>query len=234
MNSTHLSDRLATVGQHVESGSRLADIGSDHAYLPINLALNGVIDYAVVGEVRQGPLENSKHEIAKEGLTDKLHPRLADGLAAIEPNDNIDHITIAGMGGALISHILETGKDKLTGKEKLILQPNVGEENVRRWLQSYGYTITAEEILAEDGHTYEIIVGQKLAGQPEYSRADLFFGPHLRQEKNAVFLQKWRDELSQKKVILKNIQQSQKSEPEKIEQFTTEIKMIEEMLEGEG
>ncbi|ORN20456.1 tRNA (adenine(22)-N(1))-methyltransferase [Lentilactobacillus parabuchneri] len=132
MNSTHLSKRLQTVSDHVEPGSRLADIGSDHAYLPIYLAKNHIIDYGVVGEVAKGPLSNAISEITKENLLDVLHPRLADGLAAIEPDDQVDAITIAGMGGNLITHILEAGRDKLSGNEKLILQPNVGEPVVKR------------------------------------------------------------------------------------------------------
>ncbi|GAY73070.1 tRNA (adenine(22)-N(1))-methyltransferase [Lentilactobacillus kosonis] len=234
MNSTHLSVRLATVGQHVKPGSRLADIGSDHAYLPINLALNGIINYGVVGEVREGPLENAKHEITKAGLVDVLQPRLADGLAAIQSSDDVDHITIAGMGGALISHILESGKDRLTGKETLILQPNVGEENVRRWLMQNGYTITAEEILEEDGHIYEIIVGQQIGVVPPYNSEDLFLGPFLRVEQNQTFIKKWQRELIQKQSILNNIEQSQHTDQDKVTQFTHEIKMIEEILKGES
>ncbi|WP_268913128.1 tRNA (adenine(22)-N(1))-methyltransferase [Lentilactobacillus sp. SPB1-3] len=234
MNSTHLSVRLATVGKYVKPNSRLADIGSDHAYLPINLALNGIIKYGVVGEVREGPLDNAKHEIAKAGLNEMLQPRLADGLAAIEPGDNVDHITIAGMGGALITHILESDKERLTGEETLILQPNVGEENVRRWLMDNGYTITAEDILEEDGHIYEIIVGQQIGQVPQYAAEDLFFGPKLRIEQNQTFIKKWQRELTQKQGILDNIVQSHHADQTKVSQFTNEIEMIKEILNSES
>jgi tRNA (adenine22-N1)-methyltransferase len=103
MNGTHLSKRLQTVSEHVEPGSRLADIGSDHAYLPVYLAANQIISYGVVGEVARGPLANATSEIQRAGLAEILHPRLADGLAAIKDGDDIDAITIAGMGGILIT-----------------------------------------------------------------------------------------------------------------------------------
>ena len=99
MDARQLSKRLEEVASFVPDGARLADIGSDHAYLPAYLALNGKIAFAVAGEVVKGPFENAQHEIKKEGLEAKVKARLANGLAAIEANDQIDTVTICGMGG---------------------------------------------------------------------------------------------------------------------------------------
>ncbi|MEY2348959.1 tRNA (adenine(22)-N(1))-methyltransferase [Lentilactobacillus buchneri] len=234
MNSTHLSKRLQTVSDHVEPGSRLADIGSDHAYLPIHLAQNHIIDYGVVGEVAKGPLANATSEITKDHLLDILHPRLADGLAAIEPGDDIDAITIAGMGGNLITHIFEAGKAKLIGKEKLILQPNVGEPVVRNWLMANQYRIFAEQILKEDGHIYEIITAKKAAKPVTYSKLALQFGPFLLQEKSPVFVEKWQEEIGLLKRVIKNMRQATTPDTAKMAAIQAEIKLINEVIKVES
>ena len=147
MDSLHLSNRLKTVAKYVPDDARMADIGSDHAYLPANLVLNQRINFAIAGEVAKGPFQNAQAEISGHQLTKQIEARLADGLAAIELTDRIDTITIAGMGGTLISEILEQGKSKLSNISRLVLEPNVGSEIVRTWLVDNYFEITAEEIL---------------------------------------------------------------------------------------
>ena len=83
MDADHLSQRLATVADYIPQGSRLADIGTDHAYLPVNLLKRGIITGGVAGEVVRGPFENAQREIAREGFSDQLTARLANGLRAI-------------------------------------------------------------------------------------------------------------------------------------------------------
>lgn len=234
MNSTHLSKRLQTVSDHVEPGSRLADIGSDHAYLPIHLAKNHIIEYGVVGEVAKGPLSNAISEIQKDHLLDVLNPRLADGLAAIQAGDNINAITIAGMGGNLITHILEEGQAKLTGQEKLILQPNVGEPVVRRWLMSHQYRIFAEQILEEDDHIYEIITAKKSAAPVTYSERELKFGPFLLKEKSPVFVAKWQEEIGLLQRVIRNMHDAVNPDTAKIQLIQAEIKTINEVIKVES
>ena len=146
-----INKRLELVASYVEN-KRLADIGSDHAYLPIFLAKEGKLDYAIAGEIVEGPHKVSIKNVKEEGLSDIIECRKAAGLDAITLEDNIEVITICGMGGKLISDILEDGKDKLINKPNLILQPNVGECFVREKLQKLGYNIVAENIIEEDGN----------------------------------------------------------------------------------
>ncbi|MFD1125904.1 tRNA (adenine(22)-N(1))-methyltransferase [Lentilactobacillus raoultii] len=234
MNGTHLSKRLQTVSDHVEPGSRLADIGSDHAYLPIYLAKHKVIDYGVAGEVAKGPLSNATKEITKEGLLTILHPRLADGLSAIQPQDQIDTITIAGMGGILISDILENGQARLSGREKLILQPNVGEVVVRRWLMTHHYQIKAEQILEEDGHIYEVITAVKSARLIHYSAKQLRFGPYLLAEKSPIFITKWLEECRQLQRVVTNMRRAAHEDTLKIQEIEQQIQEIDEVVNREG
>ncbi len=234
MNGKHLSKRLETVSEHVEPGSRLADIGSDHAYLPIHLAKNKQISYGVVGEVAKGPLANAINEITKENLLDLLHPRLADGLAAIKNDDRIDTITIAGMGGILISRILEQGKEKLTGRERLILQPNVGEDVVRTWLMQHQYRIKTEQILEEDHHIYEIITAVKSQQPVRYTEQQLKFGPYLLQEKSPVFIAKWLEERRQLQRVVMNMKRAVHEDRSKIQKIEQQIEEINEVVNREG
>ncbi|AIM24921.1 tRNA (adenine(22)-N(1))-methyltransferase TrmK [Melissococcus plutonius] len=235
MNESHLSKRLASVAEFVPKNSRLADIGSDHAYLPVALMLKRQISYAVAGEVVYGPCQSARNQVARQNLTDRIIVRLADGLAAIHSDDNIDVITICGMGGALICDILENGKKEkqLTGQEKLILQPNIGEKNVRHWLQCAQYKIINEAILEENSKVYEIIVAEKTDKCTNFSEKELFFGPELLKEKNSSFKKKWQKEWQLKKGIYEQLQRATTQQKEKIEQIEQEIRLIEEVLQND-
>ncbi|MHC5267672.1 tRNA (adenine(22)-N(1))-methyltransferase [Enterococcus sp. LJL98] len=231
MNEQVLSSRLMEVGKYVPQGARLADIGSDHAYLPTYLMLKEKISFAVAGEVVRGPYESAKKQVAKNRLEDKLVVRLADGLAAVRPEDQIDAITIAGMGGALIRTILENGKTQgqLTGKEVLILQPNVGEATLRRWLVENQYAIVHEEILEENHKIYEIIVAQ-LSENVSYTAQELFFGPKLLQDRQPIFLKKWQKELASKERVLRELMKAQEVPLEKVEEVKEQLSWIREVI----
>lgn len=230
MNAQQLSKRLAKVGEFVPSQARLADIGSDHAYLPVRLMLAKKISYAVCGEVVKGPYESALHQVTLQGLADNITVRLADGLFAIEPSDKIDTITICGMGGTLIKQILLEGKERITGEELLVLQPNVGEATLRKYLVANGYTIIAEEILEENKKIYEIIVAKKLVQPMSLNEAQYLFGPLLMQEKSPVFIKKWQRELMQRQRVLQQLQNSAQNHDQKIAELQVEMKLIEEVL----
>lgn len=230
MNHTELSKRLETVGRFVPEAARLADIGSDHAYLPVALMLKGKIDFAIAGEVVKGPFESAKRQVMKNGLSERIEVRLANGLDAIEKDDQISAITIAGMGGSLIRDILESGRQnqRLSGEERLILQPNIGEKTLRTWLKENNYQIIAEEIIEENKKIYEIIVAEKKEQPIDYSEKELMFGPFILEEKNAAFSAKWQRELKQREVILEQLKNA--SEQNRYETIQQEVEWIKEVL----
>ena len=231
MDAYHLSQRLLLVAAEVFPGAFLADIGSDHAYLPANLALKHQIRRAIAGEVAWGPYQNAATEIQKLRLTEKIKVRHADGLAALNADEVVDVITICGMGGALIAQILTVGWDKLQHfphLPRLILQPNVGEKIVRSWLQQHHYQITAEKILKEDGHIYEIITADPAGGKVQpLNQEQLLFGPILLAEKNAIFQEKWQLEITKLRKVLQQLQCAKKEPVAKEQQIKQRIKMIE-------
>lgn len=230
MDAHKLSQRLIRVANYVPQGARLADIGSDHAYLPAYLALQKQISFAIAGEVVKGPYENARHEILQEGLQDLVEARLADGLAAINLDDEIDTITICGMGGPLIANILEKGKDKLVNHPLLILQPNVGSKDVRLWLQTNQYELISEEILAEDGHIYEILVARFVPQRQELSADELTFGPYLLKDKNAAFIAKWQKEKEKLQKIIAQLQAAPKDYSVRIQELEQEMTKITEVI----
>ena len=187
-----ISKRLELVASFVSQGAILLDVGSEHASRPIELVERGQIKSAIAGEVGEGPYQSAVKNVEVHGLKEKIQVRLANGLAAFEETDQVSVITIAGMGGRLIARILEEGLGKLANVERLILQPNNREDDLRIWLQDHGFQIVAESILEEAGKFYEILVVE--AGQMKLSASDVRFGPFLSKEVSPVFVQKWQKE----------------------------------------
>ena len=198
-----ISKRLELVASFVPQGAILLDVGSDHAYLPIDLVERGKIESAIAGEVVEGPYQSAVKNVEAHGLKEKIQVRLANGLVAFEEADQVSVITIAGMGGRLIARILEEGLDKLANVERLILQPNNREDDLRIWLQENEFQIVAESILEEAGKFYEILVVK--AGQMKLSASDVRFGPFLSKEVSPVFVQKWQKETAKLEFALGQI-----------------------------
>ena len=198
-----ISKRLELVASFVPQGAILLDVGSDHAYLPIELVEKEQIERAIAGEVVEGPYQSAVKNVESHGLKEKIQVRLANGLAAFEEADQVSVITIAGMGGRLIATILEEGLDKLGNVQRLILQPNNREDDLRIWLQDNDFQIVAESILEEAGKFYEILVVE--AGQMKLSASDVRFGPFLSKEASPVFVQKWQKEAVKLEIALGQI-----------------------------
>ncbi|OYU06893.1 MAG: tRNA (adenine-N(1))-methyltransferase [Pseudomonas sp. PGPPP1] len=230
MNEHTLSMRLERVAANVPAGARLADIGSDHAYLPVALMRRGAITAAVAGEVATTPFHAAQRTVRDNGLEQQVTVRLADGLAAVEPHDGITAISLCGMGGETIRDILESGKVHLSGQERLILQPNGGEQPLRQWLMDNGYSILSEELLQENRFYYEIIVAER-TGPVLYSAEELYFGPLQMQARSPVFIAKWQRMLRQKHKTLASFEQARQAvPPEKLQEITQQASWITALL----
>ena len=234
MNAEKLSRRLETVVSFIPEGSRIADIGSDHAYLPCYAVEKGIAVSGIAGEVAEGPYQSAVKQVKYSQLEDVISVRKGDGLEVITPNET-DCITIAGMGGALIASILEEGKDKLAGVSRLILQPNVGAIAIRKWLLENGWELKGERILEEDNKIYEVLAADKGEVQAPYQHMDseMLLGPFLLKEKSPVFTRKWEQELKQWKAIIEKMKKAEDSPQlqERKAQIQSKINIVQEVLD---
>ncbi|GAE91174.1 tRNA-m1A22 methylase [Gracilibacillus boraciitolerans JCM 21714] len=188
-----LSNRLQQLANYLEDPICFADIGSDHAYLPCYVCVQHPKAKAIAGELNEGPYQRAKQTVLDQHLAAQIDVRKGNGLEVISPGE-VNQITIAGMGGKLICSILNNGKNKLSGVQRLILQPNIDAHLVRKWVIDNSYRITAEAIILEEGYVYEIIVCDFYTKQQKLNNQQLLFGPFLLEEKTDVFQQKWLSE----------------------------------------
>lgn len=151
-----LSKRLNAVASLVTEGYRLADIGTDHAYIPIFLVSTGKIPVAVAMDVNQGPLLRAEENIRANGLQDKITTRISDGFSVLEKNE-ADSAVIAGMGGPLMIRILKEGADIVRSLKECILQPQSEIEKVRAFLLEEGFFFLREDMVEEDGKYYPMM-----------------------------------------------------------------------------
>lgn len=189
----HLSKRLKALANMVTDGNRLADIGTDHGYIPIYLCQTGKIPSALAMDIGKGPLQQAQTHIAEHGLSEQIKTRLSDGMAALQFGE-ADTILIAGMGGGLVMKILSEGAEKLTGKEELILQPQSKIALVREFLRVRNFQILNEDMILEDGKYYPMmkVSQQKAAEQTKILPQEVAdaFGPVLLQKRHPV-LKEW-------------------------------------------
>lgn len=228
--SITLSKRLQWIANWVPEGSRLADIGSDHALLPSYLAKVGKIIFAVASEVNQGPYEAARRQVRSTRLEHIIDVRLGDGLSVLLPGE-VDCVSIAGVGGSLMVSILSKQPEKLQAVKRLILQPNVGVDKVRRWLRTESWVLVDEYILEEDGKFYEVLLAEKYPAQDAQERHSRLYearllscglmlseewliqlGPLLSRNPSEVFFKKWKWELAKRKRVLRTMEQAESTE----------------------
>ena len=189
-----LSRRLRSVADGVSPGNRVADIGTDHGYIPIFLVQKGIVPFAIAMDVKKGPLFRARDHIREQGLEDRIETRLSDGLEKLK-KDEADTIVIAGMGGALMSDILERGLPVLSDGKELVLQPQSEIFKVRHWLHDHRYQIVREEIIKEEDKFYFVIVAEP--GSQRFSEEFLYqYGEYLLKEKTP-----WMKEYLEKESI---------------------------------
>lgn len=236
MSQETISDRLKLIASYVKKESKVADIGSDHALLPTYLIMNNIAEFCVAGEVNQGPFEAAKAQVKKTELEHKIDVRLGDGLAVLKQNE-VDTICIAGMGGSLITKILQSGIERVQEVNRLVLQPNIGSEHIRRFFIEHDWEIIEENILEEDDKIYEVVVAEKGDGLIPYNNLSLSeewatrIGPLLWRKPTSTLLKKWEIELDKLNKIIESLGNS--TDPEAIErrkQFQLELSQLEEIL----
>lgn len=166
-----LGARLSSALKHTKGFHVLADVGCDHAYLPIEAVTLGYVDRSIASDNKQKPFENAKRNIADALLESKIEVVLSEGLDFID--ESVDLVTILGMGGYAITDILETSD--LSHVKRLILSPNSDQYIVRIFLEDHHFTIVDEEFVEENGKYYQIIVSEP--GEMVLSNNERKYGP---------------------------------------------------------
>ena len=225
-----ISNRLMTAAALVTQGYTLADVGTDHGYIPIYLLQQKKIPAAIAMDINEGPLERAKEHIALYGLQAYIQTRLSDGVAALKPGE-VEAVLIAGMGGGLIMHILKDGEKVCQSAKELILQPQSEIERVREFLREEGYTILAEDMVYEDGKFYPMMKVQYQGENENAQKAsevlklsDLY-GGLLLQNRHPVL----KTFLEKEKLIYTGIKENLAKQPTS-EKIRTRLAEVEDIL----
>lgn len=236
MNENTLSERLHLVASFLPKSAHFADIGSDHAYLPCFVCINDPSAQAIAGEINEGPFLSAKRTVDELELNERIEVRKGNGLEILHDGE-VSELVIAGMGGGLITNILEQGKNKLSGVNRIIVQPNMDAHVIRKWFRENAYELVNEKIISEDGHIYEVLVADQGEGnsvyEEEYVSKQLLFGPFLLQEKSEPFKQKWNGEKQKRENALSQMTKAKQPDTVKIKKFQLEIQEIQEVLDNE-
>ncbi len=224
-----LTARLAAVASLVNPGGTVADIGTDHAYLPAFLVLEGRIQSAIACDVRKMPLENAAETLRRFGLSDKISLRLSDGLDAVLPGE-ADEIVIAGIGGTLMTEILSRAAWLKAAGKHLVLQPQTHSEDVRRFLCENGFRILCEKAAQEPGHVYGVISAVYTGAENTHDEAYYYVGemPQSESAEGRIYIKNTLSRLKKKAAALR----AAESDTETVCRIEKIIKQIEspEML----
>ena len=185
MNGLKLSKRLSAAASFVRDGAVCADIGTDHAYLPIYLVGSGIASFAVASDINEGPIASANDNIKKYGLENKISTQIADGLDGISQYKP-DHILICGMGGELIARIIEDSSYVKKNGIKLILQPMTSIKELREYL-AHGFSVYDEAIVWDSGKYYQIICAEYDGNDHIYTDLELEVGKINIRDKKPLF-----------------------------------------------
>ncbi len=179
-----LSNRLRAVARQIPAGLRVADVGTDHGYLPVYLVVNDIAPKVIASDRGKRPLDSARQLISLLSLENQIDVRLGDGLSVLQP-DEAEVICLAGMGGVAIKEIISAGLPLAQAAKRLVLQPQRNVPAVRRFLVANGFKIVAEDLAEDDGFYYEIIAVEP--GLMELTEQEADFGPLLLRDGHPLF-----------------------------------------------
>ena len=211
-----LSKRLSAVASFVTPGYSVADIGTDHGYIPIYLAGQGSRKIIAM-DINAGPLQRAEDHVRLHRLEALIETRISDGLQALKPGE-VQAVVLAGMGGALVLKILADSPAVTAKVEEFILQPQSEIAKVRAWLWQQGFIVQAEDMVKEDGKYYPVMYVRHGREAP-YTPAELCYGRCLLQQKHPILQQFIASEIKRNEQILSQLcrQQSLAADKRKAE-----------------
>lgn len=199
----NLSERLKVIADYINIEEDVADIGTDHGYLPLYLLEKNYKRKVIFADINHGPLEKAKHIIKKEHPEmpiNKFDIRKSDGLTSIDPGE-VDVVVIAGMGGLLIQDILSKDLKKTFSYKKFILQARTASDKLRKRLDQNDFHIADEELITENGHICEIILAETNGKKNTVfkSELDYLYSPIIINKRTSI-VRDWIDESLKKEV----------------------------------
>lgn len=222
-----LTPRLFAIAKMIEMEEVVADIGTDHAYLPIYLAKDSKAQKIYACDINKGPLEVAKHNINSFGVAEKIELVQADGISWLADRDvHINECIIAGMGSTTILDILKNDSNKV---DCYIIASNTALEPIRRWAKEKKYFIEQETILVDNEIIYEVIKINKFAGVKVKNNLDMIFGPILRREAGQTFIDKW---VSEEQKLIELSQKIPKAE-KRFKEIKKQIKVLSKFVNKE-
>ncbi|MDZ5252950.1 class I SAM-dependent methyltransferase [Clostridium sp. LIBA-8841] len=199
-----LSKRLKRIAEHVDKCESIADIGTDHGYIPIYLVKEGICEKAIASDINKGPIEKAKVNVAFEGVSDKVKCLLGPGLNPLKLGE-VDGVILAGMGGNLTRDILLADMPKVKKYDFLILQPAQNPEVLREFLYKNNYEIIDEDLIKDEGRFYELFKvkynedSEKLIFEDEI---DYEISPILRKKEHPLFKEFIEEKINRCETIL--------------------------------
>lgn len=224
-----LSKRLKAVANLVTPGQKIADIGTDHAYIPIWLVEEKKAVSAIAMDINKGPLAKAKENIEHHGLNSYIETRLSDGMKKLCPKE-ADSVIIAGMGGGLVIKLLEDVKSESLGIREWILQPQSELRRVREYLLTSGYQVIEEDMVLDESKFYPMM--KVIRGEREsYREIELCYGKLLLRQKHPVLELFLKKELTIKTGIYDSLlEDSKEGIRRRKEELKKEIELIQEAL----
>ncbi len=221
-----LSKRLQQVADFV-SYSSVADIGTDHGYVPLYLWEQGRVKKALACDINRGPLERARENIRRMGAEQVVETRLGSGLCPVKPKE-VETAVIAGMGGMLTIHILENSKEVVQELQELVLSPQHDVDAVRRYLHTIGFTIADEVFLKEDGKYYHVL--RCVHGIEAYETdIEYEYGRIVLEKRSPLFLEKLEQEERQMQKVLAILQNNPSAKAKERQQTIEKVlKQIQE------
>jgi len=220
-----LPPRLCAIAGFVPPGTRVVDVGTDHALLPVYLVENGICPDAVAGDVQDKPYRIARKAVAVAGLEYRIAVRLGDGLVIVRPGE-VDVAVIAGMGGGTIREILNNSLETVAMLRRLILQPMVDAGALRTWLVQKGWRIAGEALVEEKGIIYEVVAAER-GRETETDPFLIEIGPRLVEKKDPLLKRHLDNQMRSLKRIIYSLAKS--SSPEALHKRTELLAKLGEM-----
>ena len=224
------SARLEAVADLVPVGRPMADIGTDHAYLPCALVRSGRVPRAIASDLRAGPLQAAARSVEAVGVGVEL--RQGDGLSVLRPGE-VHTVVLAGMGGERMTRLVDAAPRVVDVLGCLVLQPNTGWVAVRRWIARAGWALSDETLVADGGKFYlTLALDPRRSAQHSWSADDLDLGPILRHRRGSTFEAWCRTRLRERERALQRARAGARSDDPRVQALERGIERLRSALVG--